>query len=85
MTRSGLTPEQAVFGRPLKWTESADKDDEQVMRAALGADGEAWKAAQTRSAAKIALIERDASDKVRRALMRQAPTVVGELCAGTRV
>eukprot|EP00959_Pyramimonas_sp_CCMP1952_P089044 1863138-Pyramimonas_sp.AAC.1 len=31
------------------------------------------------------LLERDAADKVRRALLRQAPTVVGDLCPGSRV
>ena len=54
LTRAGLTPEQAVFGRPLRWTESISRDDEEVMLAALGADGEAWKAAQIRSVAKVA-------------------------------
>jgi len=85
MTRNGISPEQAVFGRPLRWTESSNKDDEEIMMSALGADGEAWKSAQIRSAARISLINRDASDKIRRALMRQAPRVIHDLCPGTRV
>ena len=31
LTRAGVTPEQAVFGRPLRWTESANRDDEETM------------------------------------------------------
>jgi len=85
LTRNGLTPEQAVFGRALRWTESNNKDDDEVLMAALGTDGEAWKAAQIRSAAKIAMISKDASDKVRRAMMRKAPKVLTELTPGTRV
>ncbi len=29
MSRNGVTPEQAVFGRSLRWTESANKDDDE--------------------------------------------------------
>ena len=57
MTCAGLTREQVVFGRPLRWTESTNRDDEEVMLAALGTDGEAWKAAQIRSAAKVSLLK----------------------------
>ena len=85
ITRNGLTPEQAVFGRSLRWTESANADEDEYLLAALGSDGAAWKASQMRSAARIALLERDACDKVRRAMMRQAPTVIGEICPGTRI
>jgi len=85
LTRHGLTPEQAVFGRSLRWFESENRDDGDVLLAALGSDGEAWMAAQIRAAARIALISKDASDKVRQAMMRRAPSVVDELVAGTRV
>ena len=56
-----------------------------MLLAALGSEGEAWLAAQIRAAARVALISKDASDKVRRAMLRRAPTVVDELVAGTRV
>ena len=85
LTRAGLTPEQAVFGRPLMWTESANRDDEEIMLAALGRDGELWKAAQIRAVAKIAFISRDAFAKTKRVLMRQAPTVLGPVAPGTRI
>ena len=81
MSRSGLTPEQAVFGRSLRWLESENRDDGDVLLAALGSDGEAWLAAQIRAAARISLISKDASDKVRQAMMRRAPSVVDELVA----
>ena len=74
-----------MFGRSLRWTESANADEDEYLLAALGSDGAAWKASQMRSAARIALLERDACDKVRRAMMRQAPTVIGEICPGTRI
>ena len=56
LTRAGITPEQAVFGRPLRWTESANRDDDEIMLAALGTEGEAWKSAQTRAAAKVTML-----------------------------
>ena len=71
--------------RSLRWTEAASKDDDDIMLAALGSDGEAWKSAQIRSAARIALLSRDASDKVRRAMMRKAPLAVGDILPGTQV
>ena len=85
MTRNGLSPGQAVFGRSLRWFESSNRDDGDVLLAALGSEGEAWLAAQIRAAARVALISKDASDKVHRAMLRRAPTVVDELVAGARV
>ncbi len=75
----------AVFGRGLRWSETANKDDDQIMLSVLDADGPAWLDAQVRAAARIAMINRDASDKIRRAMMRRAPTVHEELCTGTQV
>ena len=80
-----MTPEQAVFGRSLNCTEVTNRDDDETFMGVLGRHGVAWKASQIRTAAKIALLERDVSEKVRRAMLRQAPLVVGELCAGSRV
>ena len=85
MTRNGMTAEQAVFGRCLKWFPSDNQDDDQVMLAALGSDGEAWLQAQMRATARIALISKDASDKARQAMMRKAPAVVGDIPPGSRV
>ena len=85
MSRSDMTPEQAVFGRSLKFTEVANRDDDEVLMGVLGNHGLAWKASQIRTAAKILLLERDVTEKIRRAMLRQAPTVIGEVCPGTRV
>ena len=82
---SRQTPEQAVFGRSLKFTEVTNRDDDEVMMGVLGRHGFAWKASQVRTAAKMALLERDVTVKVRRAMLRQAPTVIGDVCPGTRV
>ena len=46
---------------------------------------DAWLAAQIRAAARVALISKDASDKVRRAMLRKAPTISNELIPGCRV
>ena len=80
-----MTPEQAVFGRALCWPCAAGTaDEDEILLAALGTDGEAWLAAQTRAAARMALLSRGASDKIRRATLRRAPGVVGDLAPGTR-
>ena len=80
-----MSPEQGVFGKSLRWTEFGTNDDDECPLAALGADGEAWKTSQIRAAAKMALLSRDASDKLRRAMLRRAPAALGELTAGMRV
>jgi hypothetical protein len=85
LTRNGMTPEQAVFGRALRWPTVGTTDDDEIPMAALGTDGEAWLAAQIRAAARMALLSRDASDKLRRATLRRAPGVVEELTPGTRI
>ena len=84
MTRNGLTAEQAVFGRSLRFTELSTVDDgDDVLVSVLGASGPAWRASQIRTAAKLHLLQGDASDKVRRAMLRKAPVVMGELCPGS--
>ena len=85
MARNGTTPEQAVFGRSLRFTEATNADDDEVLMGVLGRHGVAWKASQIRTAARMALLERDVTDKVRRARLRKAPTVTVELVPGTRV
>eukprot|EP00959_Pyramimonas_sp_CCMP1952_P311783 6524833-Pyramimonas_sp.AAC.1 len=69
-----MTPEQAVFGRILNFTEVTYRDDDEVRMSVLGAKAIVWRSPQVRTAAKMMLLERDATDKVRRALLRQAPT-----------
>ena len=86
MTRNGLTAEQAVFGRGQRFTELSTVDDgDEVLVSALGAQGLAWRASQIRAAAKLHLLQGDSSDKVRRAMLRPAPVVLGELCPGSRI
>ena len=70
MTRNGVTQEQAVFGRTLNFTELANRDDDEVLMSVLGSHGVARKASQIRTAAKMMLLERDATEKVRRAMLR---------------
>ena len=68
MTRRGVTPERAVFGRVLCWPCAASTvDEDEITLAALGTDGEAWLVAQICAAARMALLSRDASDKMLRA------------------
>jgi hypothetical protein len=83
--RHGITAEMAVFGRPLRWPEAANKDDDEVPYSALGAQGHVWRATQARTAAKMALISRDANDKLRRVMMRQAGSPPTIMLPGTRV
>ena len=79
-----MSPEQAVFGRSLRWPQIGTTDEDEIPLAALGTDGEAWLASQICAAARMALLSRDASDKIRRATLRRAPGVVGELAPGMR-
>ena len=85
MTRNGMTPEQAVFGRSLRFTELSNIYDDQVLMSVLGNHGLAWKASQIRTAAKVMLLSNDALDKVRRAMLRQAPIVIGDVTPDSRV
>ena len=87
MTRNGLTAEQAVFGRSLRFTEmnTTDDCDDDILVGVLGAQGPAWRAQQIRSAAKLHLLRGDASEKVRRAMLRKAPLALGDLCPGSRI
>ena len=57
MMRNGLTAEQAVFGRNLRFTELSNVDDgDEVLVSILGAYGPAWRASQIRTAAKLHLL-----------------------------
>ncbi len=85
LSRNGNAPEQAVFGRSLRWPLVGTTDEDEIPLAALGTDGEAWLASQIRAAARMALLSREASDKIRRATLRRAPGFVGELAPGTRL
>ena len=86
MTRNGLTAEQAVFGRSLRFTELSNVDDgDDVLVSVLGAHGPAWRASQIRTAAKLHLLQGDACGKIRRAMLRKAPVVQGELSPSSRI
>jgi len=86
MTRNGLTAEQAVFGRSLRFTELSNVDDgDDVLVSVLGAHGPAWEASQIRTAAKLHLLRGDVCDKIRRAMLKKAPLVLGELSPGSRI
>lgn len=86
MTRNGSTAEEAVIGRSLRFTELSTVDDgDVVLVAVLRAHGPAWRASQIRAAAILHVLQSDASDNVRRAMLRKAPVVLGELCPGSRV
>ncbi len=85
LTRNGMSPEQAAFGKCLRWPESVNKDDDKYALAALGSDGEAWLSSQIRATARMAMVARDANDKLRRALIRKAPKIVGDIAPGTVV
>ena len=81
-----MTPEQAVFGRALRWPCAVGTaDEDEIPLAALGTYRDTWLAAQIRAAARMALLSKDASDKIRRATLRRAPGVAGDLAPGTRV
>ena len=80
-----MTPEQAVCGASLRWAESLNRDADEFPMSALGCDGEAWRSAQMRASAGMAMLARDASDKLPRAMMRKAPKIIGDVCPGTRV
>ena len=76
ITRNGITAEQAVFGRKLRWAESCNTDDDHILMSVLGSDGPAWLDAQMRTSARIVMLQRDCSEKVRRAMLRRAPEVM---------
>ena len=40
LTRNGMSPEQAVFGRSLRWPLVGTTDEDEIPLAALGTDGE---------------------------------------------
>ena len=85
LQRYGGTAEVAVFGRNLRWPESHLRDEEEIPYSALGANGEVWRATLARTAAKLALINTDANDKLRRATLRRCGKVPPVLLPGTRV
>ena len=59
LARSGMSPEQGVFGKRLRGAEFGTHGDEECPLAALGAEGEAWTTSQIRAAAKMAFLSRD--------------------------
>jgi len=87
LLRYGYTPEQAVFGRALRWP-SVLTDGEEHPIAALDADPESeyTQAVQMRNTARLALISRDATDKIKRAILRKTrPERPERMLLGMRV
>ena len=87
LQRYGYTPEQAVFGRALRWP-SVLTDGEDHPIAALDADPESeyTQAVQMRNTARLALISRDATDKIKRAILRKTrPERPERMLLGMRV
>ena len=52
ITRNGMTPEMAVFGRCLRWPNEQTRDDDEELLACLDTEGEAYMANVMRNAAK---------------------------------
>ena len=77
-----MTPEQAVFGRSLNFSEVTNRDDDETFMGILGRHGVAWKASQIRTAAKIALLERDVSEKHAKGNVTASPTGGGRAVCG---
>jgi len=87
LQRYGYTPEQSVYGRALKWP-TLLTDGEEVKLAALDADpeGEYTRAVLMRNTARMALLSRDSSAKIKRAVLRRTrPDRPERLLAGMRV
>ena len=85
LTWCGVAPGQAVFGRAVRWfSPSADVDDSCVLTA-LGSDGSRWMSSKIRTAASIAVLERDMQKKLRAALLRRSPSVREIPYPGTQV
>ena len=81
-----MTPEQAVFGRTLRWPGVVDTADENGNPlASLGTEGETWCASQIRAAARVVLQSRDAPDKNWRATLRRAPAAIAVPTPGWQV
>ena len=84
--RHGYTPEQAVFGRALRWPPSlALDDDDQIPWSALTPSAEQARANRMRETARLALVRLDAKNKLRRAVLRKPPPRLQAVMPGTRV
>ena len=59
---STMTPEQAVFGRSLHYTELCNTEDDQTLMSVVSSHDRAWKASQIKTAAKIMLLKKVATD-----------------------
>eukprot|EP00972_Heterocapsa_arctica_P088146 12998435-Heterocapsa_arctica.AAC.1 len=57
--RNGRTPEQAVFGRSLRWMSTVLNDDDDLHLSALDAEGEALRSTLMRATACKALHDLD--------------------------
>ena len=57
LTLCGVTREQTVFGRPLRWLPPATNEAVSFLLLASGSDGPSWLKSQVRTAARVALLE----------------------------
>lgn len=86
LRRHGYSPEQAVFGRSVRWEPGIINSDDAGL-ASLSAPGEAARASLMRMTACVAFIELDANDKLKRAFTRapQPVSPVADFVPGTQV
>ena len=84
--RHGRAPEQAVCGRALRWPSPiALNDDDDVPWSALTPCAEQARANRMRETARYALARMDASDKLKRAILRKPRPQLEAALPGTRV
>ena len=84
--RHGYTPEQAVFGKALRWPSPiALNDNDELPRSALTPSAEQARANRTRETARLALRRLDTKDKLRRAVLRKPPPRLEAVLPGARV
>ena len=85
LTRNGMHRSKAYSAGACAGPSLAQTTTKIPPLAALGADGETWKTSHSRAAAKLALLSREAPEKIRRAMIRRAPAALGKLTAGMSV
>ena len=71
--------EQTVFGHPLRWFAPSANEKDSYLLPALESDGPSWMVSQVRTAARIALLERDLQEQLRAAPLRRSQMVKEEV------
>ena len=85
LTRDGYTPHQRVFGFECRWPSLLDENAAPSFAEGLSIESEVSRAHKMRITAKVALVQQDVRDKVRRAVLRKPQTSEGPFLPGTRV